>query len=360
MSLSIGIVGFPNVGKSTLFNALLKQQVALAANYPFATIDPNTGIAQVPDSRLQVLADLVHTTVIKPATVEFVDIAGLVKGASQGAGLGNQFLSHIRETAAICHVLRAFSDPDVIREGATDPVADLQTIRLELALADLATLEKQNQPKGSTKPEDKERWEAVVLLKNAIAAGQPITDFLKNELIARTAQELCLLSAKPEVFALNVDESDLANAEAITRDYAAKLSVPTEQIVVISAKIESELASLSDEDQRAYLADLGMSESGLERLAKVAYRTLKLQSFLTAGEKEVRAWTIHQGMTAPEAAGVIHTDFTKNFIKAHVVSYADYVQLGGLKAAREAGKLRQEGRDYVMQEGDVVEFAVGK
>ncbi len=360
MSLSIGIVGFPNVGKSTLFNALLKQQVALAANYPFATIDPNTGIASVPDARLPVLADLVHTKVIKPATVEFVDIAGLVKGASQGAGLGNQFLSHIRETAAICHVLRAFTDSEVIREGATEPVADLQTIRLELGLADVGTLEKQHEPKGATKPEDKERWHAVQQLRHAIEAGDSVVPLLRDEVVSRTAQELCLLSAKPELFALNVSEDDLVHAEKIASEYATKLNVPIHQIVVISAKIESELASLSEEDQQAYLADLGLTESGLERLAKVAYNTLKLQSFLTAGELEVRAWTIRQGMTAPEAAGVIHTDFTKNFIKALVVSYDDFVKYGGLKGAREVGKLRQEGRDYVMQEGDVVEFAIGK
>lgn len=363
MNLSIGIVGLPNVGKSTLFNALLKQQVALAANYPFATIEPNVGIAQVPDARLAKLAAVVGTTVIKPATVEFYDIAGLVRGASQGAGLGNQFLSHIRETSAICHVVRAFTDPDIIREGAVNPKDDLELIRLELQLADLATIDKQKEPKNGGKPGEKERWQAILTLKTLIseAAGQVIPrPRLTDPEVLAAARDLNLLSTKPELVAVNIDEQQLKEAAALTTQLAQQLGVNPEHVVVISAKIESELASLSEEDQQLYLQDLGIEQSGLERLAATAYRTLGLQSFLTAGELEVRAWTIKEGMTAPEAAGVIHTDFTKHFIKAHIVSFADFVEQQGWKNARENGKLRQEGRDYVMQEGDVVEFMIGK
>ena len=363
MSLSIGIVGLPNVGKSTLFNALLKQQVALAANYPFATIEPNVGIAQVPDERLAKLAEIVHTSVIKPATVEFVDIAGLVKGASQGEGLGNQFLSHIRETAAICHVVRAFTDPDIIKEGVVSPAEDLALIRFELQLADLATLEKQKEPKGAVSAADKERWEIIQSLKKLVetAAGQPVqlpTQHRDEFLVV--AQELSLLSCKPELIVLNVDEDQLTQSEGLKVSYGQSLQVAAHQVVVISARIESELAVLSLEDQQAYLSDLGLKKSGLERLAEVAYSTLGLQSFLTAGELEVRAWTIKQGTLAPQAAGVIHTDFTRHFIKANISSYQDFVTHGGWKGVKEVGKLRQEGRDYIMQEGDVVEFMIGK
>lgn len=363
MSLSIGIVGLPNVGKSTLFNALLKQQVALAANYPFATIEPNVGIAQVPDDRLPLLAQIVNTTVIKPATVEFYDIAGLVKGASQGEGLGNQFLSHIRETAAICHVLRAFSDADIIREGAVSPEEDLAIIRLELQLADLATLDKQKEPKGAVSAEEKERWAIVQDLKALVeaAAGKRLTTSKVNsEAYQQVGKELNLLSVKPEVIVLNVDEDKVHEGESFKVKYAPLLDVEPQQIVVISAKIESELAVLSEEDQKLYLADLGLEKSGLERLAEVAYATLGLQSFLTAGEVEVRAWTIKKGMSAPQAAGVIHTDFTKHFIKANIAAYQDFVENKGWKGVRETGKLRQEGRDYIMQDGDVVEFMIGK
>lgn len=358
MSLSIGIVGLPNVGKSTLFNALLKQQVALAANYPFATIEPNVGVAQVPDERLPVLAKIVNTSVIKPATVEFYDIAGLVKGASQGEGLGNQFLSHIRQTAAICHVLRAFTDADVIREGAVGPLQDLETIRTELQLADLSTLEKQTEPKGAGTPADKERWQIIQTFKTKTGAGEMLTNL--DEKATRVAQELGLLTAKPEIFVLNVDEDQLSQAEALAQQYATELKVKSQQIVIVSAKIESELSSLSEADQQAYLADLGIKKSGLQRLAEVAYETLQLQSFLTAGELEVRAWTIKQGTSAPDAAGVIHTDFTKHFIKANIASYEDFVAAQGWKGVKEQGKLRMEGRDYIMQEGDIVEFMIGK
>ncbi len=364
MSLSIGIVGLPNVGKSTLFNALLKKQVALAANYPFATIEPNNGIAEVPDKRLAVLAEVVKTTVIKPAVVEFTDIAGLVRGASKGEGLGNQFLSHIRETDAICHVLRAFSDKNVIREGAVSPEEDLETIRTELQLADLTTLEKQKPPKGGVNKELFIRWEYVQKFQKTLAAGRMLSvdmaTYGDEKNAVKYARELNLLTSKPEIFVLNVDENVLKVELTKANEWAKKLAVKAEQIVLVSAKIESEIAVLSTEDQELYLAELGLTESGLERLAKVAYQTLKLQSFLTAGEKEVRAWTIRQGMTAPEAAGVIHTDFEKHFIKAKVANYDDFVNSNGWPGLKDVGKVRQEGRDYIMQEGDVVEFMIGK
>lgn len=365
MNLSVGIVGLPNVGKSTLFNALLKKQVALAANYPFATIEPNTGIAEVPDSRLPILAKIVKTTVIKPATVEFVDIAGLVRGASKGEGLGNQFLSHIRETDAVCHVLRAFSDANVIREGAVSPQEDLLTIRTELQLADLATLAKQKQPKGGVDKEEFVKWEYVQQFQKGLENAQNISDLFSGDAMEvaqakKVAKELNLLTAKPEIYVLNVDENALKTELNRAAEWGKELGVNPAQIVIISAKIESEVAALSVEEQRQYLEELGLQQSGLERLAAVAYDTLKLQSFLTAGELEVRAWTIRQGTTAPQAAGVIHTDFEKNFIMAKVANYQDFVDFKGWPGLKEVGKVRQEGRDYVMREGDVVEFAVGK
>lgn len=359
MNLSIGIVGLPNVGKSTLFNALLKQQVALAANYPFATIEPNVGIVPVPDARLEKLAQVVKSDKIVPAVVEFVDIAGLVKGASEGAGLGNKFLAHIRETLAICHVLRGFTDADIIREGSVDPAADLETIRTELQLADLGTLEKQKPPKSGVTPAEAKQWTSIEKFKKAVSEGKMANSAIENEDDAAVAKHLSLLTAKPELFAVNVDETALKDASSIQKDYAQKLGVNADQVVVISAKVESELASLGDEDQALFLADLGVSESGLERLIQSAYATLGLQSFLTAGEKEVRAWTVRTGANAVEAAGEIHTDFMKKFIKANIVSYSDFVACGGWKTAREQGKLRTEGRDYIMQNDDVVEFMIG-
>lgn len=361
MNLSIGIVGLPNVGKSTLFNSLLKQQAALAANYPFATIEPNVGIVPVPDARLEKLAELVKTQIIKPATVEFVDIAGLVAGAAQGEGLGNKFLANIRETAAIVHVIRAFEDGDIVKEGSVDPVEDLAVIRTELQLADLATLQKQPEPKASKDKLALEKWQAIQQLSTIVEAGKTISNEVEQDSkTADVAEELCLLTAKPELFVVNVSEDALGKPyQDLVATYAEKLAVKPEQVIVISAKIESELASLSDEDQALYLADLGLETSGLERLISAAYTTLNLQSFLTAGEKEVKAWTIPAGTKAPQAAGTIHTDFEKKFIKAHVVSYSDFVSFGGWKQAREAGKARLEGKDYVMQPDDVVEFAVG-
>jgi ribosome-binding ATPase len=268
-------------------------------------------------------------------------------------------LSHIRETAVICHVLRVFSDDEIIREGAVSPKEDLATIRTELALADLATLKKQSEPKGVTKPEAMERWEAIKWFKEKLERDEILdtANFTEAQLVV--AKELFLLRAKPEIFALNVNENDLVGSEEKAKAFASELGVSVKQIVVISAKIESELASLSTEDQEAYMKELGITESGLERLAKVAYETLGLQSFLTAGELEVKAWTINKGATAVEAAGVIHTDFMKKFIKANVASYEDFLKLKGWKGVKEAGKMRIEGRDYIMREGDVVEFMIG-
>jgi GTP-binding protein YchF len=365
MSLQIGIVGLPNVGKSTLFNALLKKQVALAANYPFATIEPNVGVVEVPDERLPELADLTMKTdklkalpPIKYALVEFVDIAGLVAGASKGEGLGNKFLANIRQTDAICHVLRNFSDANVLREGSVDPEQDLAVIRTELQLADLETLQKQHQPKGAASKDEKAKWDTIQEFLVQIEKGQSLN--CQSEIEKLVAKELCLLTAKSEIFAINVDEKDLMKADEITALFATKLKVKKAQIVVISAKIESELATLAEEDQKMYMDELGLKQSGLSRLAFVAYETLGLQSFLTAGEIEVKAWTIKKGMTAQEAAGVIHTDFSKKFISARVVSFTEFMNLGGWSACKEVGKVRQEGRDYLMQDGDIVEFMIGK
>jgi hypothetical protein len=417
MSLSVAIVGLPNVGKSTLFNALLKKQVALSANYPFATIEPNVGSTEVPDPRLPKLAQIVGTDTVKYPLVKFYDIAGLIKGAADGEGLGNKFLAHIRETDAICHVLRAFTDDQVVREGSVNPKQDLATIRTELQLSDLEVLHKQKQPKGVSDPQQRRRWQLIQQFINQLEQGQSLrmlgawaqksvkqkranyssktanTDTAHTEKSAvqtqtpaehrqklRLAKELNLLTYKPELFVLNVDEAELAQASQLQVKYAQKLSqgsqlesggsvgadqaepltqVLPEQIVVISAKIESELAALSASEQQAYLQELGVEQSGLERLAEVAYQTLGLQSFITAGEKEVRAWTIKQGATAYQAAGAIHTDFQDKFVKAKVVSYADFVACQGWQGAKEQGRVRLEGRDYIMRPDDVVEFMVG-
>jgi GTP-binding protein YchF len=359
MNLSIGIVGLPNVGKSTLFNALLKQQVALAANYPFATIEPNVGVVPVPDQRLSKLAEIVNSKKLVPAIVDFVDIAGLVKGASQGEGLGNKFLSHIRETLAICHVLRGFADEDIIREGSTDAVSDLATIRLELQLADLSTIEKQKPPRGANTPAEKKHWETIEKFRTAINEGKHVRAVISDADEKMVAKELGLITAKNELFVINVSEADLKNADQKRAEFAKLLEVPETEVVIISAKVESELAALSEEDQQLFLADLGVNESGLDRLITAAYKTLGLQSFLTAGEMEVRAWTVRKGANAVEASGEIHTDFMKKFIRANIASYEDFIQFKGWKGVKEAGKMRIEGRDYIMQEGDVVEFMIG-
>ncbi len=377
MNLSVGIVGLPNVGKSTLFNALLKKQQAFVANYPFATIEPNVGIVPVPDSRLERLAQITKDEEklsgfppIKPATVNFVDIAGLVKGASEGAGLGNKFLSHIREVSIIAHVVRAFEDPSassgqvpIIREGSVGPKEDYEAIETELILADLQTITSaQSKVKRFAKESEKT---AIEKLFKDLNSGKPAREIVLTPEEREFANTFFLLSAKPEVIILNVSEADY-NEEAIksiAQKYREMLKPVQhdnlDNMVVICAKIESDLSELSGDEQKQYLSELGLKESGLEYLIRRAYEKLGLISFLTAGEKEVRAWTIQKGMKAVDAAGVIHTDFTKKFIKAEVVSYSEFVSLSGWKGARENGKARLEGRDYIMQDGDVVEFKIG-
>jgi GTP-binding protein YchF len=366
MSLSVGIVGLPNVGKSTLFNALLKKQLAYVANFPFATIEPNIGVVPVPDERLRELAEvtkkaenMANLPPEVPATVEFVDIAGLIAGASKGEGLGNKFLSHIRETSAVCHVVRAFSDPDIIKQGVTEPKTDFEVVETELILADFQTLEKQKDP-GNTPDKDLIRWWAVISkLKDALQKGIPARDAGLTEEEEKIAKSLSLLTSKPILIVLNVDESALKDADFLESKYAGEFKVEKNQIVAICAKTESELSELSEEDQKIYMQDLGIKKSGLERLIQKAFATLGLITFLTAGEKEVRAWTITKGINAQEAAGVIHTDFIKNFIKADIVDFNDFISNGGWKNCRELGKVRSEGRDYIMKDGEVVEFKIG-
>ncbi|MCL4365999.1 redox-regulated ATPase YchF [Patescibacteria group bacterium] len=364
MNLSVGLVGLPNVGKSTLFNALLKKQQALAANYPFATIEPNVGVVPVPDERLKVLQSIIRASTpgveppIVPATVTFVDIAGLVKGASEGAGLGNKFLSHIREVSIIAHVVRAFADENVIREGSIDPKSDYDTIETELILADLESISKCKSQKAN--PQLKSQNELIEKLEKALNQGQPVRNLKFTEEEQKVVDQMFLLSAKPEIIVLNVTENDYSENK-FQEIYSRYTNISAvDNMIVVCAKIEAELAELSQEEQKQYLADLGLKESGLERLIRKAYETLGLISFLTAGEKEVRAWTIKKGSTAPNAAGVIHTDFIKNFIKAEVVSFEDFTKFEGWKSAREKGKARMEGKDYIMKDEDVVEFKIGK
>jgi hypothetical protein len=365
MSLSVGIVGLPNVGKSTLFNALLKKQQAYVANFPFATIEPNIGIVPVPDARLNQLQSVIAsqsqiTPLIVPATVEFLDIAGLIAGASKGEGLGNKFLSHIRETSAVCHVVRAFTDPDIIKQGVTDPKTDFEVVETELALADLQTIEKQKDPGNTPNPDLKKWWETVQKFKKSLESSTMVRTIELSEDEVKVAKELGLLTAKPILVVLNVDEGDLKKSSEIEIEYAEKLKLQPDQIVAICAKTESELSELSEEDQKIYMEDLGIKKSGLERLIQKAFATLGLITFLTAGEKEVRAWTIPAGINAQEAAGVIHTDFIKNFIKADIVDFNDFIGNGGWKTCRELGKVRSEGRDYIMKDGEVVEFKIGQ
>lgn len=354
MSLSIGIVGLPNVGKSTLFTALTKKG-GLAANYPFATIDPNVGIVDVPDARLQKLADIVHPGRIVPAAVEFVDIAGLVKGANEGEGLGNQFLANIRETDAICEVVRYFKDPNVMREvGRTgefvDPVADADTIMTELILADLSTLEKQLPKLEKESKRDKElapKFEVAKRLVDWLNDGNRAATMEMTDEERLAAKGLFLLTMKPILYVANVDEDMLGD------DFDPIDGVNP---IPICAKVEAELSELDAEEAAEYLESLGLEQPGLDVLAQAAYDLLGLQSFFTAGEMEVKAWTVRKGATAPQAAGVIHTDFERGFIKAEVISYDDYIELGGEQGAKAAGKLRIEGKEYVMADGDVVHF----
>ena len=353
MSLSIGIVGLPNVGKSTLFNALTKNNV-LAANYPFATIEPNVGVVGVPDPRLDVLATIFGSEKIIPAAVSFVDIAGIVKGASEGAGLGNKFLANIRESDAICQVIRVFSDGDVVHvDGRVDPASDIETINTELQLADLQTIEKAIPRIEKEARQSKERaavLDAVKAAEKVLADGKVLSN---SDVDLALIKELGLLTAKPFLYVFNVDAAELADKELRTK--LSTLVAPAEAIF-LDAKTEAELSELDDAEALELLKSIGLEEPGLSTLARVGFNTLGLQTYLTAGPKEARAWTIHKGDTAPAAAGVIHTDFQKGFIKAEVISFDDLVAAGSMNEARAKGKVRMEGKEYVMRDGDVVEF----
>jgi GTP-binding protein YchF len=361
--LQAGIVGLPNVGKSTLFNALTAQEAALAANYPFATIEPNVGVVAVPDERLAVLEKMNKAQRVVPAAVEFVDIAGLVRGASKGEGLGNQFLANIRETDAVIQVVRCFEDENIIHvEGSVNPVRDIETIQIELALADLASIEKRrdkaNRAARAGDKAAKAEIEVMDKIQPVLEEGRPAraVDLTKEEQII--AKQFFLLTTKPTIYAANVDEDTLLSPEEnphvqVVKDHAASEKA---EVVLICAKLEAELLALDEAERKEFLADLGVTSSGVDKLIKSAYKMLGLMSFLTAGEKEVRAWTIPIGTKAPQAAGEIHSDIERGFIRAEIVSYDDLVRLGSRKAASEQGLARLEGKEYIMQDGDVVDF----
>ncbi len=360
MALKCGIVGLPNVGKSTLFNALTKAGIA-AENYPFCTIEPNVGIVEVPDPRLAVLSQLVKPQKTIPATVEFVDIAGLVAGASKGEGLGNQFLAHIRECDAIAHVVRCFEDPNVVHvSGRIDPLSDIEVIDTELALADMATVDKAlaRYSKVARAGGDKEAQRLVAVLEKcakALDEARPVRSLDLYEEEKAVLRPLCLITAKPTMYVANVRENGFANnphLDAVRARAQAEGSI----VVPVCAAIEAEIADMSDEDKTVFLADMGMDEPGLDRVIRAAYELLGLLTYFTAGEKEVRAWTVRRGATAPQAAGVIHTDFERGFIRAETIAYDDFVKHKGESGAKEAGRMRLEGKDYVVRDGDVMHF----